>query len=432
MNKTKINTYLDKAIFFSLFYIIITIPLPYKFSNLGIVALALSWLLKKGFSQQKIRSFKSEKGINWITVTFFLLFIWQLISLFYTKNLDTGFKNLESKLSFIVLPLIMADIRLNRKELIRFIKLYIYSIALCSTALISLSIFNYIKNGAFLIYHDFTEVLGFHAVFYSYCLYLAVLLIYYLLRIREHSKVELILYALASILSFASLVISASKNVLVVTIISILILSIFSFIRGKVKMKHLVVAGSIIVICLITFSQSTSIKNRVNELTQLNGIENLEIIKSGGVLSHEDRIKFNGTSLRIVFWHLGLKKLKDYNRYWIGLSSGDRKDVMNKEFYSNGLNPAYEDYNIHNQYLQILVELGIVGLLIYLALNFSLLREGLYEKNYILIAFLAAFTVFQMTESVLERNKGIVFFVFFLLFISKLKFKSNEDRNHRN
>ncbi|KAA3653007.1 MAG: hypothetical protein DWP98_00460 [Bacteroidetes bacterium] len=425
-------TYLDKAIYFSLIFIISTVPLSFKISNLGIIALALFWIIKKIVAKESIKSFKTKDGYNWMTLAFFSLFFWQAISLLYTSNLKVGFTNLESKLSFIIFPLILGDLTFKREQLISLVKYFIYSIAICNIFLISLSIIHYFQEGTFLIYHDFTEVLGFHAVFYSYCLYLSVLFIYFLFNRISNSIIEIALMTVSTVLAFAALVISASKNVLVVTILSIVSLAVFNLIKGRIKKKQLIASFGILLVCVITFSQSPVIKNRISELTQLSGIENLEKIKSGEVLTHEDRILFNGTSLRVVFWYLGFKKLNDNNRFVLGLSSGDRKDVMNEEFDKNGLNPAYKDYNLHNQYIQTFVELGLIGLLLYIGLNFVFFKIALADKNYILLLFMIAFTIFQMTESVLERNKGIVFFVFFLLFIQKLSLNPNEDRNIRN
>ena len=104
-----ILTFLGKAIYFSLLYICISFPLSFRLSNLGIVALVVFWLLKKILSKEPVRLADSSKNEKWILYTFFALFIWQAITLLYTDNIESGLKNLEGKLSLIVLPLILQE-----------------------------------------------------------------------------------------------------------------------------------------------------------------------------------------------------------------------------------------------------------------------------------------------------------------------------------
>lgn len=425
------NSFLNRAIYFAIIFITISVPLPFKFSNIGIVALVVFWLAKKMLNKEKIRSFKQSNQWNMGVVGFVLLFAWQAISLIYGNDIEMGLKNLESKLSLIIFPLILSDLNLQKQQLVALFKYYVYSIIVCNLFLMTISVVHFVNEGTFLIYHDFTAILGFHAVFYSYCLFLSILFTYYLFSKQQLRSREKAIQVLSLIIAFVALVISASKNVLVVTTLSICILLVSNLLSGKIKLKHLAWVIGIILIAIVTSYQSPTIKNRISELTQLNGIENLEKIKNGEVLKHEDRIKFNGTSLRIVFWHLGLQRLQADNRLLIGLSPSDRRAIMNEEFQKVGLYPAYKDYNIHNQFLQILIELGVIGLLFYLAIHILYMVQSLKSKNYILLAYLLAFVFFQITESVIERNKGIVFFVFFLLLIQQLSHASHEDRNIR-
>mgnify|MGYP000147367369 CR=1 FL=1 len=126
-----------------------------------------------------------------------------------------------------------------------------------------------------------------------------------------------------------------------------------------------------------------------------------------------------------------IDKMIKENTLWLGYSPGDRRSVVNEEFYKNGLNPWYENYNIHNQFVQVLAELGIIGLILYITIHLSLFLSALKEKNFLLVALLVGFTIFQMTESIIERNKGIVFFVFFLILLQQFNTHLNENRNTR-
>lgn len=427
-----ILAYLDKAIYFSLIYITITFPLSFRYSNIGLVALFVFWIAKKGIAKEGFHLSFRNRNESLVFFSYLLLFFWQVITLFYTENAESGAKNLEGKLSLLVLPIIMYDLRLGIAKWYSLVKFYIYSLSICTLFLLGQSIYNHFSEGYFLTYHDFTRSLDFHAVFYSYYIFLSLLFVFMLYNKMNLKKFEKWIMVASVVFSVVALIISASKNVIVVSILSFLVAFSLRVFKQKLKAKEVLISILVVILSGAAISQIPSIKNRYLELGKLDGIENLDKINSGVLLTHEDRVKFNGTSLRIVFWSVGIKKLIAENRLMIGLTPGDRRAIMNEEFYENGLNPAFENYNLHNQYVQTFVEMGLIGLLLYVLLNFFYFKLAIADKNYLLLIFMIAFTIFQMTESVLERNKGIVFFIFFMLFLQKLTTQTNENRNIRN
>lgn len=420
--------FIDLGFYYSMVFIAITFPFPYQISNLGIVGLVVFWLLKQLTQKSKFIFFNKTDRL--IFFCFIGLFIWNALSLFYTQDLQNGLKTLESKLSLLIFPVIFYSTVISSFAVNRIIKYYIYSLALCTIFLLGISINNYIQQGSLLTYHDFTGALDFHAVFYSYYIFLAILSAVFLLSKGELKTSDRILIYSSIVLSFIGLLISASKNVLVVTSVFLVLSLAFRIIKNKIGFKEVIGAILFFSIAFISISQVPVVKSRIVELTELNGLGNLEKIKNGEKLVAEDIPQFNGTTLRITFWYVSFKKLIEKNRLLIGLSPGDRRQIMNKEYEKNGINPWYENYNIHNQFMQTFVELGLIGLLIYLFLHLNILIYALNQKNLLLVAFIFGLIFFQMTESIIERNKGIVFFCFFLLLLKQISTK-DENRNLR-
>jgi len=70
---------------------------------------------------------------------------------------------------------------------------------------------------------------------------------------------------------------------------------------------------------------------------------------------------------------------------------------------------GYLGYNFHNQYLEVLVGTGIPGLLILLAILAGIFRAREKLLLFPFSVYILTF-IFFMTESVLERQAGIVFF----------------------
>jgi hypothetical protein len=220
--------------------------------------------------------------------------------------------------------------------------------------------------------------------------------------------------------------------VLVVSTLFITIGGAVRLIRQRAGLKSLILGLVGLVIAIVFISNIPSVKSRVAELTQFNGMENYQKWQNGEMIVESDIEKFNGTSLRLLFWSVSVEKLVKEDHWVFGFSPGDRRAVMNEEYYKIGLNPWYENYNIHNQFVQIFVELGLVGLLIYTTLHLQLLILALKQKNYLLLFLIFGLIIFQLTESIIERNKGIVFFTFFLTMLTSLTTPLHEDRNLRN
>jgi len=428
----KVNQYINQGINFSILFIAVTFPLPYKISNLGIVALIILWVFQKIATRSWPKVKVESKQELVIFFSFIGFFAWQIISLLYTDDLTNGLKNLEGKLSLLVFPLVLFDLKLDIKQLLFWLKSYVYSMALCTVFLLFQSIAHYFSEGSLLTYHDFTNSLDFHAVFYSYYIFLSVLISIFLFQRNELTKLEKKVFIVGLVLSFVGLIISASKNVLVVTSLFLVLGFIFRAFKQRIGLKEVLIVLLIGASAVFGIAKVPAVKNRIAELTQLNGMENLEKIKKGQLIVAEDIPKFNGTSMRITFWYVVVKKMMQEEVMLLGYSPGDRRAVVNKEFYKNGLNPWYENYNIHNQFIQVLAELGIVGLALYLLMHLSLFIAAIKNKNYLLVTFLLGFMIFQMTESIIERNKGIVFFLFFLVLLVQIKPLLNENRNTRN
>jgi len=93
---------------------------------------------------------------------------------------------------------------------------------------------------------------------------------------------------------------------------------------------------------------------------------------------------------------------------------GDTKSRY-KHFINRG-------YNYHGQFLQTLSAVGLLG---FFFLFFSLLLPaynlGLKNKNYLLLVFMFMVFVSFITESMLERQAGVILYAFFISFLVFIK-----------
>ena len=71
----------------------------------------------------------------------------------------------------------------------------------------------------------------------------------------------------------------------------------------------------------------------------------------------------------------------------------------------------------HNQYLEDMVQFGIMGILILLVLFGWMLWVGVRERNYLVLSLLVIYTLFCWTETVFFVAKGVIPFTFWFCFL---------------
>jgi len=104
----------------------------------------------------------------------------------------------------------------------------------------------------------------------------------------------------------------------------------------------------------------------------------------------------------------------------IGTGIGDVQDDLDK--CNESLYPTLIGMNPHNQFLQVLLGTGIIGLLSYIFFVIYSILKGFKAGKELYLSFLVIFFMCTLTESMLERQQGLVFFSFFyclLLFHQK-------------
>jgi O-antigen ligase len=79
---------------------------------------------------------------------------------------------------------------------------------------------------------------------------------------------------------------------------------------------------------------------------------------------------------------------------------------------------GYLIYNTHNQFLETILQTGIIGLSVFLIICFSLVKMAVLKKNRMTSFTILLLLAWLFTESVLETQYGIIIFTFFPLFVA--------------
>ncbi|MEZ5014999.1 MAG: O-antigen ligase family protein [Chitinophagales bacterium] len=124
----------------------------------------------------------------------------------------------------------------------------------------------------------------------------------------------------------------------------------------------------------------------------------------------------NSVESRTEIWKAG-SMLMDAHHYR-GIGSGDAADSLIVYYQKIGFEKGVEErYNTHNQFMQVQVESGWGGTLLFAVLFAACLYLAWRERNWPWMALILLFLLNSSTESMLKTQSGVVFFAFFNAFL---------------
>lgn len=128
--------------------------------------------------------------------------------------------------------------------------------------------------------------------------------------------------------------------------------------------------------------------------------------------------------IKTYSWKCSWQAFVQSHQYGLGVGVGNSWNAL-KDVYDTYYDwVGYMGYNTHNQYMETLLANGIAGLGLLLIWLSRLIMVAAKQKKKLLGFFITVFMIACITESILWRQKGIVFLVFFSILL--VKYKDNE------
>ena len=390
-----------KANYYLFLLLAFIIPLERKLIPPIIILLFVSSLLNGSFK------FKEKKGI----LALALLYVTYVVGLIYSSNLKYGLFDLEVKLSLLLFPLVFFISKIEMKTVAdNILNSFIDGCFVASIlSLVSAAIQYYLYSNINSFFYGELALYG-HSSYMALFLCFSSALIY-IKNIKQGNKIsfpkkDLFLLALFSLIIFFLV----SKT----GIISILLIH-FGFIGYLIIKNKLYLKGTVALVLIFTllfagYKAFPEVNNRFNELFSTVFSESKELNST--------------SSIRTAIWKTSLNILTEHP---FGVGTGDVKDVLVENYVKSGLDYAAEkELNAHNQFLQIALATGILGLLVLLLMIFYPFYYAIKNKHIIYMVFLGLIIINFLTEAMLETLAGVVFFAFFntMLYITFVQNKN--------
>ena len=330
------------------------------------------------------------------------MFLVIFLGLFYSEDIDYGFKYLIRIIPFIVFPVCFLLLQKNKfifsEKTLNTGKLLFY----LSTLFFFLSIFmffygkGYVTENYFLNYsHRITSKLGKYSIHPIYAsIYVAIALIVSVNFIKK--KKYLYLFITGDILLLINLILLSRKSAILIMLVLLLLYLVFNkTIYFKWKIISLI---SVIMMSFLVVKFTPDISNRFRDL------ENI----------FKNNQQESSSNLRINIYKSSILAINE--NPILGYGIGDSKNILSLfEKKQKFLKGNY--YNTHNQFLGYLISNGIVGLSFFLLIlfkNFNIAASSSFEH----LSILLLFTFMMMIENVLDRQNGIILFSFLLNYFS--------------
>lgn len=256
---------------------------------------------------------------------------------------------------------------------------------------------NYYTSGhtKFLFYHTLVEPSKLNAIYASSFAFVA----YVWILLKQY---KVFIYQLSAIVLLSFIILLSSKLLITLSIV----LSLFLLI------KHLKINFKIIAIVFLMLISSIFLIKPDNFISKRFSTEQTTNFKE--IFNCQNFTKvypWTGTGLRLFQIRLGLEIIEDKPQtilYGLGFNASQPSVVKKHKKYN--LYPGYYEYNFHNQYLQTIVELGILGLLLLMVCLYQILNLYIKKHQRFPLLIFVLFLVLFITESYLMRQRGIIFF----------------------
>lgn len=400
MNKCVISSYQWKLSLGVLYLFALTLPFSLKFSNILLVIVAALLIIRKDYLLDLKKSICHSTLLSLIA-----LFGIYAISILWSDNKAHGGFILEKHLSLLIIPLaIIPAISYLRPHIRHILSCFVFGMLLAFGWLF----YQYFTNYQLTIDigHFFREVAVHHVQLHPSYLAMytgfAFAVVAVKLIFTSGTRFGKVLLFILLLTLFTFILMTGARMPLLALLVITFVLASDALL--ELRYGWLLSSGLLILMVLVGYYslQTPLLKSRVTELSHT-------------AFKPPKDIYFNSVNLRVAQF-LCSKEL--ISQHWLaGVGIGDVQDKLNNCYQQYDWSPAlYErSYNSHNQYLQTWLSSGVAGLLILLFILSVPLWKGTNRLHLILTIL---FAICCLTESMLEKNKGIVFFVFFYSLLS--------------
>ena len=388
----------------------------------------LNWLVEARF-KEKFQRIKEKK---WIFPFFTAISFYGicLIGLIYSPHFDLGKADILLKLPILLFPLLIftMDTAMWKPKMPQNL---LYTFALGNLFAVFISLIH-----SFLLCREVFSIHHFHYINASFFFHPSYASMYYcfsfviVLYLLINTKMRLWKKATTWVMLLlfpAEIVLLDSRTGLFTFAVVILTFAAYMFVfQWKKRVRFVLYMSLLMGVLGTTYLLLPQNANRImasfhqiqqNRLDESNvKIYQVSDKKEKMVQLNED-VQTGKINARAQTWVSAVEVIKEHPV--CGVGTGSAKNALMEKYVAYNLSISQQkELNAHNQFLQVTVTLGFIGLAVFMAFLLSLFWIGWKKRNILLILFGLIVIINFCTESMLERQVGVMFFAFFFAVLS--------------
>ncbi len=384
----------------------VVLPWSNAISNI-LIGILIFISLKNSFQESFYVDKEKRAGIGLL----FVFVVFSVISISYSYDVAQSYKYLARLSLLFVIPfvILLGERRYEKEKLNYILALFLHSVFVLAVLTLLFAVIKWINTDnidniwSFITYTNLsTRIINHQPIYFS--LYIGFALIIgsnKLLNKKRKGNINLLLIEIFFLFLFLFLL--GARTAIFATFVCMMILFVL-----KSKKKFFIFIFFGVLLFSINYSFNESFKKRIDYL--------LEFKKE---FDYSSSWSYEGLALRMMTWDCSIDIIKD--NFWFGTGIGGAQNLLDECY----VNKSYESlvyfkktngtsFNSHSLLLDVFLRTGVLGFTVIFFMFIFFLFHSYKTKNIVLFIFLLFFLLNGITDSLFVREKGIVFFAFFL------------------
>jgi O-antigen ligase len=397
-----------------LFY---ALPVSIRISALASWFLLAIWLLKPDLKARLKCSLKTK----YVWILSMPLF-YMMATLISSDEPGLGAKSIENKMFFLLFPLLFSSTTFTKYKFNLILKTFTSSIVFWSLVCLGIGLYNVatqnvsfkdmsgdvynrvVSQWGYISGSKLLEPISLSPIYMSLFVGFAVLICLHLYNVIEFKRRRAGIAALIVYFLVFNLLLGARMG-----IISLLLILAIHFLKSQIgqsknSRRSVSIIGSLAaatVVLLIT----------INPLLQKRFFSDLISLSIP-----QEPSGWNSVNIRMAIWNCSLELFK--KKPFLGYGAGSPDKYREECYKQYSFYPAFgTDLNSHNQYLEYLLIGGLPLLLILLFTLAASYRQAMIFNSALFKNFIIFVVLNLLTESFLNVQKGLIFYVYFASFL---------------
>lgn len=375
--------------------IALMLPLWQKAIPILLVLFLVVTLLGGGYGKNMAKN----RSAVWMAALCSLMHLLLLLGLLWTENMDAGWKDVGSKLSFAFLPwMFVLGSDLSERSFSRVLRTFVIGcVAACIYCLGAASIRYFMERAWFYQFYAKNLSILMHLGYFAMHLNIALIICYNMLsRKQVVGRVKWLVYAGIGVMVL-TLFLTASKNGIAFFGIMFTVLLVREVVRNK---RFVAAVIGLVIMAGAFFGVKYGLPFTYGRFEKA-----ITVMWPGNA----DATSGSSTGIRMAAWQSGTELLAENP---IGVGTGDVTDELMKKYELYGFDEAYvKRVNAHSQFVQNAVALGWAGLLVLAVLFIYIVIRSFRYSELVWLSMLSLL-IAAFTESIFEKQAGIVLFTF--------------------